>query len=140
PSHEYAAAARQLYLTLAETRAMGADLGRERTAATLDRAQILRVLATVNDQAHAILQEHRNLPEALIRARLLYAPARTLRPTADRLTSRIAGRLTAVDLADEPDLTTAIRSAEQALRHTAVEVFHPLVRETISPSWTPSPL
>jgi hypothetical protein len=140
PSHAYASAARDLFAALSETRrAVATSVADPGAVLSLRTEPALRTLAAVNDQAQAMLRDSRQLPNVLIRAQLLFAPARTLRASTERLTARNTGRLAPVDFGDPPDLTAALTRAEEAVARSQREVFHLLVREPVSQAWTPSP-
>lgn len=108
PSHQFVTASRELFQTLNHLKEPDGravlDIGRATT--DLDRG-----LAVVSD----MMTISRSLPDRLIAANVLWAPAQTIRPTEGRIQLRARGRLARVRQADLPGLAFAWRAADDSL-------------------------
>lgn len=80
----------------------------------------MRDLALGAETLAELMTATQTLPSRLIKSELLFAPAKTLKPTVDRLTSR--GRLVAANTADLPDLPDRWLSAVDAARDVTARV------------------
>jgi excisionase family DNA binding protein len=124
PSHEYVAAARNLFTVLKETGEL--DLTRPSPGHTEPALNIAQALADLNIASRdlaELMREARHLPDVLIRSELLFSPVSAVRPTLKRLAVQPKGRHVAVDITDRPNLAPlAQRAAEQSLH--ASELLH----------------
>ncbi len=117
PSPAYVDAAQQLHDTLEHTITLAPVLGLPGHARERDRA--LDSLTAATHDLATLSREMTPIPARLIDASILFAHARALDATTDRLRARIAGRLVPLDKFDLPDLTEAINAAEAATHEAA---------------------
>ena len=117
PSHDYVAAARNLYTVLKEVGEL--DLSRPSPGHTEPALNIALALADLNIASRdlaELMREARHLPDVLIRSELLFSPVGAVKPTLERLADQPKGRHVAVDITDRPNLAhLAQRAAEQSL-------------------------
>lgn len=123
PSHEFVTSSRELYetLTVISKAAQHPALNTEQAKAHIDRG--------LEDIAN-LMAATRTLPERLMSANILRAPAATIRSTDDRLRARKQGHYVQVRPADVPDLhtkwqdatagLTQLRSAARAIEPTSL--------------------
>jgi excisionase family DNA binding protein len=99
PTHDFVTATRELFTTLQRVRELATSndpsLDADATLASLQRGCSIEAELVINA---------RRAPISLLHCGLLFAPARTLQPTLERLPARTKGRYIAVQLADAPDL------------------------------------
>jgi excisionase family DNA binding protein len=126
PSHEYVTAATTLHASLTAIEREGPLPGNQVDPARqidLDQALAdLRYAATdLVELTHAAAQ----LPEPLIRSGLLFAPARILPSTMERLQHRNHGRYVPIELKEGAVLIEAARASAQAARnvHASLETY-----------------
>jgi hypothetical protein len=109
PGHEFITASRELFLAFEDARTTANQLHRGdrlRAADTLERA-----LATLSVR----LTSARSLPKRLVDGRALYAPARQIAGTPERLHARLKGRYVPVEYHDIKSLDAAWREADNAI-------------------------
>lgn len=114
PTHDFVTASRELFATLQHVREMAPD-----NAPALDTPAALTSLAHGCALEAELVTAARGVPASLLHCHLLFAPARTLKPTVERLEARGKGRFIPVELTDAPDLawrweTAARRTPEVA--------------------------
>lgn len=99
PTHDFVSATRELFTTLQQVREMAAvhDSSLDHDAAVVSLAHGCAVEAELITTA-------RDLPASLLNCQLLFAPARTLEPSVERLAARGNGKFIAIQLSDVPDL------------------------------------
>lgn len=119
PTHDFVAANRDLFTTLERVREMAAsnDPGLDARAALAALARGIAVEAE-------LLTTARGVPAGLLHCRLLFAPARTLEPSVERLEARRKGRFIPVELADAPDLGWRWEAAARKAPEVAVALGH----------------
>jgi hypothetical protein len=131
PSHEYVTAARAQHLALTDTTHDGLH-ARDINEITksLDIGQALADCRYTAQDVADLSRDVQHLPDQLLRSGLLFAPARKLTPSVDRLHGRAAGRYAAVLPDEAPDLATAARTvtrgsdlAAQALDRAVSQAF-----------------
>lgn len=103
PSHEFVTTSRLLFTTLVVVSRTSADTA----PADYDPARALRDLDRGIRHFATLLQTTRPLPDRLIRAGLLFAPAAATTPTVERLAARRRKQLTIVTARDVPELLTS---------------------------------
>ena len=125
PTHEFVTASRDLFAALQDvTQMLKAE------PAGLDAQRAVRDLALGAETLAELVTATQTLPSRLIKSNLLFAPAKTLKPTVDRLTSRRTGKLVAANAADLPDLPERWLSAVDAARDVTARV-RPLTRQPL---------
>jgi hypothetical protein len=129
PGHEFITASRELFLALQDTRKTANQLHRGDHLRAADPLQ--RALATLSVR----LTCARSLPKRLVDGRALYAPARRVAGTPERLHARLKGRYVPVDYHDIKDLDAAWREADNAVRRIRTT----LGRSTRPPMDVPTP-
>lgn len=117
PGPAYVEAAQRLHDTLARTITLAPALARPEHARELGRA--LDSLSAASHDLATLSREMTPIPARLVDAGILFAHARALDATTDRLHARIAGRLVPLDKFDLPDLNDAIAAGETATREAA---------------------
>ena len=100
PSHEFVTASRELHETIATVAksARRPELDPSLAVADLDRGLVV---------VGQLMTLTRTMPERLVTAGVLRGPAKSLRPTDDRLRERAQGRYVKVRPADAPELASA---------------------------------
>jgi excisionase family DNA binding protein len=118
PSHDYVAAARDLFTILKDIGRLDlVPVSSGHSEPPLDIDQALSDLNIASRDLADLMHEARHLPDVLIRSELLLSPVGTLKPTVERLGDRAKGRYVAVDVTDSPNLAPiAHQAAEQSLR------------------------
>ena len=112
PTHDFVSATRELFTTLQQVREMSTvrDASLDHEAAVASLAHGSSVEADLITAAH-------NIPASLLNCQMLFAPARTLEPSVERLAARGKGKFIAIQLSDAPDLgwrwETAARKAPE---------------------------
>ena len=123
PTHGYVSAARDLDDTLTR---LTHHQTRQRTAAELaariDLDQTMTELRYTATDLRQLIHDAIPLPRLLADSGLLFAPARTLRPTPTRITAARRGRYIAVTPDDITTLTAAVREAAKATRRGTTAV------------------
>lgn len=117
PSHDYLAAARDLFTILKDIGQL--DLTRPRpgkTDPTFDNAQALSDLNIAGADLAELLHDAQHFPDVLIRSELLFASVRHLRPTLQRLPDQARGGYVKVTGEDELELASAVKAAAIAGR------------------------
>jgi hypothetical protein len=112
PSHEYVTAARELHAALTETTHDGLR-ARDVNEITenLDIGQALGDLRYAARDVADMVRDVQHLPDQLLRSHLLFAPARNLTPSVERLHERTAGRYVPALPHEVSELAPAVRSA-----------------------------
>jgi hypothetical protein len=114
PSHEYVTAARELHVALTNVTHDGLhprDI--ERLTEKLDIGQALVDLRYAAQDVADLVRDVQHLPIQLTRSGLLFAPARKLTPSVERLHKRAAGKYVS-SLPDEiSELANSTRSLAQ---------------------------
>jgi hypothetical protein len=132
PSHEYVIAARELHVALTETTHDGLH-ARDIIEITksLDIGQALADLRYAAQDVADLARDVQHMPDQLVRSELLFAPARKLTPSLERLHERMAGKYVSVLPDEVTGLVTVARTvrigsglAAQALER-AVIAMHP---------------
>jgi hypothetical protein len=118
PSHEYVTATTALHTSLTAIQQESLSPGNRTDSAkrtNVDQALAdLRYAATdLSELTHTAAQ----LPEPLIRSALLFAPARTLPSTMERLHDRNHGRYVAIQLEEGTELIDVAQKGSSAARH-----------------------
>lgn len=117
PSHQYVATARNLCSVLKDIGQLDLKpMASRHSEHPLDIDQALSDLSIAGADLVDLLHDAQHLPEVLIRSELLFAPARTLKPSLDRLASRDKGAYVAVVDADVPNLAGQVREAGASCR------------------------
>jgi hypothetical protein len=131
PSHEYVAAARELHAALTETthdglRALDVNEITENLDIGLALGDLRYAARNVADKVRDV----QHLPDQLLRSGVLFAPARNLTPSVQRLHERTAGRYVSVLPNELPELAGTARSAAiqaalaaQSLDHKFSQAF-----------------
>ncbi|MFW5473125.1 hypothetical protein ACOCJ5_07445 [Knoellia sp. CPCC 206450] len=134
PTQQMIPASRALFAELEATRARLTDLG------PVESRKALESLTVALDDVTHVMSRARSLPERLVRSRLVFAPARRLRATPERLADIAKGRYVPVTLEDVPDLggtwlraASSLEWAQRTRQRSAVHTLGPL-RVGISPS------
>lgn len=129
PSHEYVAAARDLFTILKDVGLLPlVPIESRRTEAALDLEQALLDLHIAGIDLAELLRDSQHLPDVLIRSEVLFAPVRALKPSLDRLSSRNRGGYVVVATAEVPNLAGSIQRAGAACRSP---------RTSFKPWWAP---
>jgi excisionase family DNA binding protein len=131
PSHEYVAAARELHAALTETTHDGLRaLDVNEVTGRLDIGQALADLRYAARDVADMVRDVEHLPDQLLRSGVLFAPARNLTPSVERLHERTAGRYVSVLPNELPELAGTARSAAiqaalaaRSLDHKFSQVF-----------------
>ena len=132
PSHEYVIAARELHVALTETTHDGLHVRDiNEITKSLDIGQALADLRYAAQDVADLARDAQHLPDQLVRSGLLFAPARKLTPSLERLHERVAGKYVSVLPDEVPGLVSVARTvrigsglATQALER-AVIAMHP---------------
>ena len=108
PSHEYVIAARELHVALTETTHDGLQ-ARDINEITknLDIGQALADLRYAAQNVADLARHVQHFPDQLVRSGLLFAPARKLTPSVERLQERASGKYVSVLPDEAHDLVTA---------------------------------
>jgi len=112
PSHEYVTATRELHAALTETTHDGLrahDVSE--ITENLDIGQALGDLRYAARDVADMVRDVQHLPDQLLRSQLLFAPARKLTPSVERLHERTAGRYVPALPHEVSELAPAVRSA-----------------------------
>ena len=107
PSPEYVDAARSLHHALG-----GVVSGHDTSPGPLDRDQALATLADATNDLTALTRRATQATRQLLRSELIFAPARTLAATEDRLHARTTGRHVPITRFDAPTLVATMTTAE----------------------------
>ena len=127
PSHDYVAATRDLFSILKDMGQLDlTPVSSGQREPSLDIEEALSNLSIAGGDLAELLHDAQHLPDVLIRSELLFAPARTLKPSLDRLASRERGVYVAVVEAEIPNLAGHVRRAGEACRD-ASEILQSVV-------------
>lgn len=107
PSHEYVAATRDAFTALRGIASTAESMNHG------DRQRALVDLTVASQEFAALIRHAQHLPDLLIRSGALFAPARRLKPNAERLANRRIGTLAVVRFDDAPDLRDLMRRAAE---------------------------
>ena len=140
PAHEFVTASRALYESL---RNVGAQLQSEDKH--LDHARAARSLQRGMQDIARLMERTRPLPQTLLNAQVLVAPATAIPPSEKRVTQRLRREHVHVNYTDLPDLiprwTTAIASVRSArLRTIASSALAPKYLVQANPEEAALPL
>ena len=129
PSHEYVVAARELHVALTETTHDGLH-ARDINEITesLDIRQALADLRYAAQDVADLARDVQHLPDQLVRSGLLFAPARKLTPSLERLHERVAGKYVSV----LPDEVSGLVTVARTVRMASDLAAQTLARDVIS--------
>ncbi|MEP7370526.1 MAG: hypothetical protein ABI662_12775 [Dermatophilaceae bacterium] len=130
PGHEYVTATTTLHASLSAIERDCLSTGHHVDATKrVDVNQALTDLRYAATDLVALTHTAAQLPEPLIRSGLLFAPARILPSTMERLRDRNQGRYVAIQLEEGAELIDAAQEGSRAARHA-----HAILENTVRPT------